>query len=66
MHTCVLKSDGNVDCYGSNTYGQADDYTKEDGWQVYDTSGSLPNTLNNMTMGKGYLLKSSVEQNWTI
>ena len=41
-------------------------YTAEDEWKVYDTSGSLPNTLNNMSMGKGYLLKSSVEQDWTI
>jgi len=26
-HTCVLKSNGNVDCYGYNNFGQANDYT---------------------------------------
>ncbi len=30
FHTCYLKSDGNVDCYGNNSYGQADNYTGED------------------------------------
>ena len=25
-HTCILTADGNVDCYGSNGYGQAEDY----------------------------------------
>jgi prepilin-type N-terminal cleavage/methylation domain-containing protein len=29
-HTCVLKSNGNVDCYGNNSYGQANDYTLGD------------------------------------
>jgi type II secretory pathway pseudopilin PulG len=29
-HTCVLKSNGNVDCYGNNDYGQSNDYTGGD------------------------------------
>jgi len=28
-HTCVLKSDGNVDCYGNNDDGQANDYNED-------------------------------------
>ena len=26
LHTCILKSNGNVDCYGYNYFGQAEDY----------------------------------------
>jgi alpha-tubulin suppressor-like RCC1 family protein len=29
-HTCVLKSNGNLDCYGDNNFGQANDYTGGD------------------------------------
>jgi hypothetical protein len=29
-HTCVLKSNGNVDCYGYDDFGQANDYTLGD------------------------------------
>ena len=29
-HTCILKSNGNVDCYGRNDYGQSNDYTGGD------------------------------------
>ncbi len=34
FHTCVLKSNGNVDCYGDNSYGQAADYTGGDATAV--------------------------------
>ncbi len=37
-----------------------------EGWRVYDTSGSLPNTLDNMSSGKGYWIKSEDAQDWTI
>jgi hypothetical protein len=42
--------------------------TPTDEWKSYDTSAPFPwlNTLTNMTAGKGYWLKSNVEQNWTI
>jgi fibronectin type 3 domain-containing protein len=33
-HTCVLKSNGNVDCYGDNTYGQAAGYAGGDATAV--------------------------------
>ena len=29
-HTCILKSNGNVDCYGMNSDGQSNDYTGGD------------------------------------
>ena len=37
-------------------------------WKIYDTEAPFPwlNTLTNMTMGRGYWLKSSVAQDWTI
>lgn len=38
----------------------------KDEWRVYDTTGTLPNTLNNMTAGKGYWIKSDVNQSWKI
>ena len=43
-------------------------YTAEDEWKVYDTEAPFPwlNTLHNMSIGKGYWLKSSIEQNWQI
>jgi len=34
IHTCVLKSDGNVDCYGYNGYGESDDYLGGDAVSV--------------------------------
>jgi hypothetical protein len=49
-HTCVLTSGGNVDCYGYNVYGQAEDYTGGDalgvsaGWAhscVLTTGGNV-------------------------
>jgi hypothetical protein len=33
-HTCILKSDGNVECWGYNSYGQAENYTGKDAVQV--------------------------------
>ncbi|MCD6400218.1 DUF2341 domain-containing protein, partial [candidate division WOR-3 bacterium] len=33
-HTCVLKFDGNVHCWGDNTFGQAVDYTGGDAIEV--------------------------------
>jgi parallel beta-helix repeat protein len=43
-------------------------YTSTDEWKSYDTTAPFPwlNTLAEMTAGKGYWIKSSVEQNWTI
>jgi hypothetical protein len=43
-------------------------YTPTDEWKSYDTAAPWPwlNTLTNMTAGKGYWMKSSIEQNWTI
>jgi hypothetical protein len=43
-------------------------YTAGDEWRSYDTAAPFPwlNTLTDMTAAKGYWLKSSVEQNWTI
>jgi len=43
-------------------------YAQNDAWKVYDTAAPFPwlNTLKNMTRGKGYWLKSGVEQNWSI
>ena len=29
-YTCILKSNGNVDCYGHNEYGQSEDYNGGD------------------------------------
>ena len=40
--------------------------TLTDKWKVYDTSAMWPNTLTNMTAGKGYWLRSNVEQGWRI
>ncbi|HJQ92709.1 MAG TPA: RCC1 domain-containing protein, partial [Candidatus Thermoplasmatota archaeon] len=33
-HTCVLRETGNVDCYGSNEFGQAADYLGGDATAV--------------------------------
>jgi len=43
-------------------------HTAEDEWKVYDTEAPFPwlNTLTNMTAGKGYWLKSSINQDWKI
>ena len=43
-------------------------HTAEDEWEVYDTEAPFPwlNTLTNMTAGKGYWIKSSIEQDWKI
>ncbi|KYK27273.1 hypothetical protein AYK26_04010 [Euryarchaeota archaeon SM23-78] len=37
-------------------------------WRVYDTEAPFPwlNSLKNMTMGRGYWLKSDIIQNWSI
>lgn len=40
--------------------------TEADEWQVYDTTGALPNTLGDMSQGKGYWLKSDINQSWMI
>jgi hypothetical protein len=42
-------------------------YTQTDEWKSYDTSAPFPwlNTLIDMTAGKGYWIKSNVEQYWT-
>ena len=29
-HTCFLKENGNVECYGNNDYGQSEDYSEGD------------------------------------
>lgn len=36
--TCVLKTDGNADCYGYNAYGQAADYTGGDATAIRTAS----------------------------
>lgn len=41
-------------------------YANENEWKMYDTSESSPNTLDNMTAGRGYWLKSDIDQNWNI
>ncbi len=49
-HTCILLADGNVDCYGDDSFGQAADYTAGDaaavaaGWRhtcVLTTAGNV-------------------------
>jgi hypothetical protein len=47
-HTCILKSDGNVDCYGFNDFGQAEDYIGGDAICVSDSDGDgIPYSIDN-------------------
>jgi hypothetical protein len=58
-HTCVLTSNGNVDCYGNNDSGQAADYTGGDAVSC-EFCSNVPLTFNDVP--SGYWAESHIQE----